>query len=251
MILPQPHDALHKAWLYRLLSAISDNRFIAEKLAFKGGTAAAMQGYLDRFSIDLDFDYINPTLELKVFRKNFEVIFEQLGLSIKDSSDNTAQYFLNYPVSSRSRGVRNTVKIDVTFPPPKANIYEKIRFKEIDRIVNCQTIETMFANKLVALIDRFEKNGSIAGRDIYDIHHYFLNGFRYHEPIILERRGLSDIRDFFSQLVEFIHSKITQTIINQDLNHLLEAKKFKTVRKTIKAELILMLQDEILRCKTS
>ena len=57
-------------------------------------------------------------------------------------------------------------------PPPKSNVYETVRLVEIDRIATCQTIETMFANKLVALIERREKTGSIAGRDLYDVHHF-------------------------------------------------------------------------------
>ena len=43
---------------YRLLSAIYDNQILAGSLYFKGGTCVAMQGLLDRFSIDLDFDYV-------------------------------------------------------------------------------------------------------------------------------------------------------------------------------------------------
>ncbi len=139
------------------------------------------------------------------------------------------------------------MKIDITYPVPKANVYEVIRLKEIDKIINCQTIETMFANKLVAFIDRFEKNGSIAGRDLYDIHYYFLQGFRYNEQIIMERRETDDVKLFFKQLINFIEKYITQTIINQDLNTLLDRKKFQVIRKTIKKEVIVFLSDEIMR----
>lgn len=51
MILPQPKDAVHKVWLYRILAGIFDSAFLADVLAFKGGTCAAMLGYLDRFSV--------------------------------------------------------------------------------------------------------------------------------------------------------------------------------------------------------
>jgi len=46
MILPNPKEAIHKSWLYRLLSAIYDNQILADSLYFKGGTCAAMLGYL-------------------------------------------------------------------------------------------------------------------------------------------------------------------------------------------------------------
>ena len=113
-----------------------------------------------------------------------EEIFIKIGLEIEEKSQNTPQYFLRYPALTNER---NTLKIDVTFPPPKSNVYESAAFSEINRVITCQTIETMFANKLVALIDRWEKNKSIAGRDIYDIHHFFIQGFGYNSDVINER----------------------------------------------------------------
>lgn len=174
MILPNQKDAKHKAWLYRLLSEIYDNQLLATSLYFKGGTCAAMRGFLDRFSIDLDFDYVAKAQDINLVRKNMERVFKDLGLTIKEKSQRVPQYFLKY---SAKAGERNTVKIDVTMPPPESNKYQAVEMKEIDRIIMCQTVETMFANKLVALIDRHEKNGSVAGRDIYDIHYFFTQGF--------------------------------------------------------------------------
>ena len=247
MIIPNPKESVHKAWLYRVLTAICDHQWISEQLAFKGGTASAMRGYLDRFSVDLDFDYLSNLSEIPRFRHELEEVFDELGLTVKDSSDTVPQYFLSYPRAKNQHGLRNTLKIDITYPAPKANIYEIIRLKEIDKIINCQTIETMFANKLVAFIDRYEKNGSIAGRDLYDIHYYFLQGFKYNEHIIMERRKTDNIKLFFKQLIAFINDNITQTIINQDMNTLVDNKKFQSIRKTIKKEVIIFLNDEIMR----
>ncbi|MBI4652906.1 nucleotidyl transferase AbiEii/AbiGii toxin family protein [Candidatus Kuenenbacteria bacterium] len=245
MILPNSKDAIHKAWLYRLLSAIYDNQILANSLYFKGGTCAAMQEFLDRFSIDLDFDYVAEKKDLAIIKNNLEIIFANLGLIIKDSSKNTPQYFLKYPTNKENK--RNTIKIDVTMPSPKSNQYEPARLKEIDRIVFCQTIETMFANKLVALIDRWEKNNSIAGRDLYDIHHFFINGYQYNKNVIIERRKNSDLKFFFQKLVDFIQKEITETIINQDINMLLQPQKFQSIRKTLKQETLMFLNDEIKR----
>jgi len=46
MILPNKNDAIHKAWLYRVVEAIADDRFLAQTLYFKGGTCASMLGWL-------------------------------------------------------------------------------------------------------------------------------------------------------------------------------------------------------------
>jgi len=233
MLLPSPKDALHRAWLYRLLMTIYDDQYLSEKLYFKGGTCAAMMGWLDRFSVDLDFDLTAKKNEMAKIRKALEKIFKSLGLAIKDKSKNTPQYFLKYDAPDR---FRNTLKIDVTYPAPKSNKYKKVKLPEIDRIVTCQTAETMFANKLVALMERYEKNNSIAGRDLYDIWKFYLQGFSYDKEVIIERRKNKDLEVFFSELVEFIDKKITQTVIDQDLNTLLENKEFKKIRITIKNE---------------
>jgi len=247
MNLPNSKDAVHKAWLYRLLTAIYDNQILANSLYFKGGTCAAMLDYLDRFSIDLDFDYIAKKGELFLVRKNLEQVFKNLGLEIKDKSKKTPQYFLKYPTRPN---IRNTVKIDVTMPPPKSNKYAAVRFNEIDRIIICQTIETMFANKLVALIDRWEKNDSIAGRDLYDIHHFFMKGFGYNKEVIIERRK-QKLDKFFNELINFIEKKINDKVINQDLNSLLPYESFKKIRKVLKKETLILLKDELKRVKKS
>lgn len=243
MILPSPKDAVHKAWLYRLLIELYDDPLVANNLYFKGGTCAAMLGWLDRFSVDLDFDYVGTRKELPAVRRNMEKIFSDMGIEIKDKSKKIPQYFLKYPVSE---GTRNTIKIDTTFPPVKANVYRPVRFSEIDRIIPCQTIETMFANKLVAPVDRWEKKERLAGRDLYDVHHFFLRGFSYNEAVIKERRKTA-VRTYFKKLIGFIEKKITERIIDQDLNLLLPPEKFRQARKIVKREAIMFLKDEIAR----
>jgi predicted nucleotidyltransferase component of viral defense system len=239
MIVPKPADTIHKAWLYRILSAIADNIFLVSNLRFKGGTCAAMQNIIERFSIDLDFDLIDEK-KMPQVRKALEIIFKRLDLEIKEQSQHVPQYFLKY---RNKTGERSILRLDVTFPPPKANEYEAVRFIEIDRIIYCQTIPTMFANKLVAVLDRYEKHGSIAGRDLFDIHTFFIRGDKYKKKIIEERRN-KNVPLFLEELQDFIEKKITQTNIDQDLNALMPAEKFKKLRKILKPEVLLFLEDE-------
>ena len=82
MILPRPEDALHKAWLYRLLTGLIDNAKIREQIYFKGGTCAAMLDFLDRFSIDLDFDF-EPRTDKALLRQKLHSLFKKLDLKIK------------------------------------------------------------------------------------------------------------------------------------------------------------------------
>jgi predicted nucleotidyltransferase component of viral defense system len=243
MITLNAQDAIHKAWLYRVLIAIVDKPNLHD-LYFKGGTCAAMMGILDRFSVDLDFDYIGDEKDLLKVRHELEAIFKNLGLEIKDASLKVPQFFLKYP--TKDMAVRNTLKIDISFPPPDANIYKPIRLIDINRVVICQNTATMFANKLVAIIDRFERSHSIAGRDIYDIHHFFLNAYDYNKEVIIERTGLNLI-DFFKKLSDFISKNVTETILNQDLNPLIPYERFNRFRKVLKRETLMFLDDEINR----
>ena len=58
----RPEDILHKSQLNRLLIEIIDQPTLSQNLAFKGGSCASMLGYLDRFSVDLDFDVLKNLL---------------------------------------------------------------------------------------------------------------------------------------------------------------------------------------------
>ena len=240
-----PSDSLHKAWLYRVLVNIVDNQKLAA-LYFKGGTCAALRGLLDRFSLDLDFDYVGSQEDLPRVRKELKKIFSDLGLEIKDESKKVPQFFLKYPTNKISS--RNTLKIDITFPAPRANVYEPVRLNDISRVVNCQDKRTMFANKLVAVLDRFKRNGSIAGRDIYDIHYFFTSGHSYNTAVIKERTGLEPL-SFFRELRNFVDKHINDTILSQDLSSLLPYETFRGLRKTLKLETIALISAEIERLR--
>lgn len=190
--------------------------------------------------------FIGDQKGLVKVRLELKKVFENLGLEIKDASVKVPQFFLKYPTKNISNC--NTLKIDINFPPPKANVYEPIRLVDIDRVVICQNVSTMFANKLVAVLDRFERNNSIAGRDIYDIHHFFMNGYDYNKAVIAERTGLSLI-DFFKKLSDFISEHVTETILNQDLNPLIPYERFNKFRKVLKKETLIFLSDETARLK--
>jgi len=242
MILPHPREAVHKAWLYRLLAGLLDRPLISRAVVFKGGTCAAMLGWLDRFSVDLDFD-LKPEADKKKLRSEFRRLFRKSGLEIKDESRKTLQFFLSYPSSP---GQRNTIKLDIIDQTAKTGLSRPYFLAEIQRYAVCQTLATMFSHKLITIQDRYGRTKSLAGRDLYDAHYFFFQGFGYRPEVIEERSSLKT-KEFLMKLVDFIEKRATQTVIDQDLNPLLPLAKFQQIRKVLKKELLVFLVDEIKR----
>ncbi|MBE0411330.1 MAG: nucleotidyl transferase AbiEii/AbiGii toxin family protein [Anaerolineales bacterium] len=218
---------------------IIDQPALSRYLALKGGTCAAMLGYLDRFSVDLDFDVLKNADEVEL-RRELHQVFDYLGFSIKGEFDKALIFQLRYP---NEPGKRNTMKVSASSLKIKSNQYQVQYLAEIDRLMNCQTVETMFANKLVAVTDRYHLHRTVAGRDIYDIHHFIVHGYSYHAPIILERTGLEP-KEYLKRLSDFIKKHVTQTIINEDLNALLPEKKFQQIRKVLIPETLSLIARE-------
>jgi predicted nucleotidyltransferase component of viral defense system len=235
----RPEDIIHKSHLHRLLMEIVDQWLLAQTLAFKGGTCAAMLGFLDRFSVDLDFDVLKTANESEL-RKVFHQVFDHLGFGVTLEFDKVLFFQLRYPSSP---GKRNTIKVSASNISVEANQYKVQYFPEIDRLINSFTIDTMFGNKLVAVMDRYTQHKTLAGRDIYDIHHFFIQGYAYNGAIIRERTGLEP-REYFGKLIDFIKKHVTQKVIDEDLNSLLPNKKFHQIRKILIPETLSVLTQE-------
>jgi predicted nucleotidyltransferase component of viral defense system len=199
-----------------------------------------MMGILDRFSVDLDFD-LKISANEKELRNEFYKIFDKLGFSLQQESQKALEFFLKY---QNSPNQRNTLKIDALNFIVKSNVYVPVFLPEINRTVNCQNRESIFANKLVAIKDRYDRKKSIAGRDIYDIHYFFLKNLKYSERVIIERTGLQ-VKEYLIYLRNFINEKVNQTLIDQDLNTLLPVETFNKIRKTLKEETLMFLDNEI------
>lgn len=242
MILPRPIDAIHKMQMYRLLCEILDDPVLSQNVYFKGGTCAAILGWLDRFSIDLDFD-IPPSIAKKRIADTLRNLFQRLDFEVKSKSKHELFYVLKYQTSEKTR---NTIKLSLVSNKVKANEYASLYLSEIDRYAMCQTRETMFANKLVSPLDRWRKYKTIAGRDIYDIHHFFLAGYRYNDKVMRERTG-KDVISYLLRLKDFIERKINDVILSQDLNYLLPPDRFQKIRKVLKQEIVILIGDEIKR----
>ncbi|OGG03117.1 hypothetical protein A2W14_04585, partial [Candidatus Gottesmanbacteria bacterium RBG_16_37_8] len=217
--------------MYRLLIGVLDDKKLSNSLYFKGGTCAAMLGYLDRFSIDLDFDLKRGANKSEI-RIVLKKVYKQLAIQMKEEAKNELFFVLKYEAP---KDMRNTLKIGIMRKPVWANVYQPLYLADISRYAICQTKETMFANKLVAVTDRYKKYKTIAGRDFYDVHHFFLSGFDYKREIIEERTG-KKWQSYLKELSNFIKGKVTDKHLQEDLSTLLPGDKFRAIRKSLKIE---------------
>ncbi|EKE05010.1 MAG: hypothetical protein ACD_19C00426G0032 [uncultured bacterium] len=243
MIALKQQDIVHRTQMQKLLIEIADNPILSQKIFFKGGTCASMLGYLDRFSVDLDFDpytKLNPTDFLDIGNE-LRSIFDSLGFTIDHENIKSLFFTLKYNAKVNERC---TLMISVFDEVIKNNDYKKVKIQEIDRFLNCQTIESMFANKIVSVMDRYNRHKRIAGRDIYDVNYFFQEGYKFKEEIIKERTGL-EVGDYIKKLIEFVESNVTEDIINKDLNTLLPFEKFNKIRKSLKQDTLLYLRNLI------
>lgn len=242
MIYTPPKDVIHKSYLNKLLVEIVDDPVLSQSLYFKGGTCAAMLGFLDRFSVDLDFD-IKVGSDEKALDKRFREVFTKLGLIVESRSKNYLIYHLKYPSAP---GKRNSLELDALNFVVKSNVYKPQYIVDINRIVNCQTLETMFANKLVAITDRYQRYKKVAGRDLYDVYYFFVQGYSY-LPSVIEERTKMPAKKYIEELIKFIPNKVNLTEINEDLNLLLPNHSFQDVRKLLILQVVSMLKDELQR----
>ena len=237
MILPKLTDAPHKYQMYRLLSAILSDTVLAKSLIFKGGTCAVLRGWLDRFSIDLDFDLANTSF-IPEFRQRLHKLFNTLDFEIKDESLHHLQFFLKYPAS---QGVKNTLKLEINDDVSKYNEQEIAILNELNLASLTQTQSTMVGNKLVAAIGRYEKHKTLAGRDFYDLHYFLTQGFKINKAIVKERTGIT-FDAYINKLIQFIETKVTDSILYEDLNPLLPQAKLKHSIIHLRQELLWMLK---------
>ncbi len=238
MILPKPTDASHKYQMFRLLAAILAETELARGLVFKGGTCASLRGWLDRFSIDLDFDLLDKSV-IPTYRKSLHRLFKSLDFTVKDESRYHLQFFLKY---KSAVGLRNTLKLEINDDFSPLNQQEVVNLAELNLSALTQTQSTMVANKLFAAGNRYFQSRTIAGRDFYDLHYFLTRGFDFDKAIIEERTKIK-FDKYISKLIRLVESKVTEAILYEDLNPLLPAANLKKSINNLRQELLWMLRS--------
>jgi predicted nucleotidyltransferase component of viral defense system len=224
----------HQLIMGKILRDIYTDISIASFLGFKGGTCAYFFYGLTRFSVDLDFDLLDPSEDNKklVFEK-VKVIIEKYG-TVKDGyiKRNTIFFVLSYGDHDHN------IKIETSTRELRFNIKTQYELKEylgISMLVAKK--DYLFAGKLAALTLRTDT----APRDVFDIDFFAKNNWDINHEVV-EAWTKKKTEDYMSDCIAVIE-KIKDNQMLNGLGDLLDEKQKDWVRNHLKADVLFMLKN--------
>ena len=220
----------HKTILFQILKDIYTDTSIAPFLGFKGGTAALMFYGLDRFSVDLDFDLLDPNVEDVVFDRIGKIV-KRYGF-IKEANKKRFNLFFLLSYDDRSRNV----KVEINRRQFGSH-YEIKTYLGVSMQV--MVLEDMVAHKLVAMLERMNDTN----RDIYDTW-FFLNArYPINRQIIEARSGLSFDKFLLRCITQL--EKISDRHILDGLGELLSGSQKDRAKVKLRQETIALLRLQL------
>ena len=219
----------HKFFMLQILRDIYSDLELANALGFKGGTALMFFHELPRFSVDLDFNLIQPCKEKEtvVFQKLRNILLKYGRLD-----DETQKFFGPVLVLDYGKGERK-LKVDIS-NRQYDNRYEIKTFMGINMFV--MTIADMFAHKLCALLNRNE----LTNRDIFDCWFLMENRIPINKAIVESRMNLP-FPDYLQNCIDTLN-KITDKGLLNGIGDLVDEKMKKIVRTKLRNEAMTLLR---------
>lgn len=217
----------HKFFLVKILKDIYADIELANSLGFKGGTALMFFYDLPRFSVDLDFNLVNPEKERKVYDKVRKILLEYGNI------DDEAQKFYG-PILVLDYGPgERKLKIEIS----KRDFNDRYEIKNLLGInMKVMVAEDMFAHKLCALLDR----NVIINRDIFDSWFFMQHHFPINRTIIETRTNMS-YSDYLQKCIEQLEA-MNESRLLQGLGELMDNEMKKFVKSKLLSETITLLK---------
>jgi len=220
----------HQLLMTQILKEIYSDIEISSSFGFKGGTCGYFFYNLPRFSVDLDFDLIEPDRANKqlIFDK-IENILKKFGI-IKEKQIKkwTIFFLLSYGDEDHN------IKIEIS-TRKNNNKYEQKEYLGISMLSAKK--ETLFANKLAALTER----KSAAMRDVYDVYYFAKNRWDIDEEALRFWTG-KNIKEQLKKSIEMVE-KINNRDILQGLGEVLSEKDKNWAKKNLKQETLFLLKN--------
>jgi len=189
------NQQLHKIFLSKILLDIYKNRFLSWILGFKWWTCAMFFYWLDRLSVDLDFDVINFDLteeNIVLISQEIKKILEKYW-KITDFAHKKHTILFEFSYQKYER----RVKIEISKRPIWKKTYVNKNFLWENVLILKEN--DLFAEKLVAFLHR----KWIANRDLYDIY-YFLDKWVLPTKEIIEEQSKMKYEEYLKKVLEII-----------------------------------------------
>lgn len=217
----------HKILMLQILKEIYSDIELSNYLGFKGGTALMFFYDLPRFSVDLDFNLIDPEKKDIVYEKIRKIL-----LKFGTIFDEATKYYglivvLNYGFGERKLKVEISSRLF-------DNHYEIKNLLGINIKLLIQ--QDMFAHKLCALLDR----GIITNRDVFDCH-FFMQKRTAINKNIVEFRMKTSLTVYFQSCIDALESMSDKGMLN-GLGELMDEEMKKFVRTELLKETISLLR---------
>lgn len=221
---------IHEKYMKNLLFAIFTHK-IWYFLAFKGGTLAYLVYQLSRFSTDIDIDILDIKKEEQIIQGIREILLKYGEIKNETLGKTIHRWIFRYDERSMN------IKIELNKRIWENNKYNHENIENTQ--ILCMAKECVFANKLVALSERFYS------RDLYDVYFFFSQEFPIYDAIIYERTGLNT-KDFLQQLTKDLPKHFTENSVLTGLGEILDEKQKLRVKKSLLKDTIEKIKTHIL-----
>ncbi len=217
----------HKFFLMQILKDIYSDIELANCLGFKGGTALMFFYDLPRFSVDLDFNLLDPAKEKAVYEKVRKILSKQGKIF-----DEALKFYGPIIVLDYGTGERK-LKVEISSRQWN-NRYEIKNLLGINMQV--MVASDMFAHKLCAMLDR----GEVTNRDIFDSWFFMQKRTPINKDIV-ETRMEMPLVDYIQKCIEHLESMSDRGMLN-GLGELMDEDMKKFVRSKLRTETISLLR---------
>ena len=217
----------HKFFLMQILKDIYSDIELANCLGFKGGTALMFFYDLPRFSVDLDFNLLNPAKEKTVYEKVRTILSKQGKIFDEAMKFYGPIIVLDYGIGERK------LKVEIS-NRQWDNHYEIKNLLGINMQV--MVASDMFAHKLCAMLDR----GEVTNRDIFDSWFFMQKQTPINKDIV-ETRMEMPLADYIQKCIGHLESMSDRGMLN-GLGELMDEDIKKFVRSKLRTETISLLR---------
>lgn len=217
----------HRLYLFQILKDVYEDLELAGILGFKGGTALMFFYDLPRFSVDLDFNLLDPAREKQVLDKITGILSKHGTIY-----DEAIKFYGIIAVLDYGMGDRK-LKVEIS----KRDFGSTYEIKNLLGVnVKVMVKPDMFAHKLCAIMDR----KTITNRDIFDSWFFMNSKTPLNKSIVEQRTGMS--------LADYLHKCITKLETMSDkklldgLGELMDNETKHFVRHKLRSESISLMK---------